>query len=115
MPLVFLALLSVAIRQRGPWGRVLQALAFVAGSCGGGALAWYSVPSEWTLPFQATLEAAVNAAKYGHAIEHSAEHILVFVTFACVVGGAVCAGITTGGLKLRFTESPVSPAPRTSR
>jgi hypothetical protein len=113
MPLVPSALLFVAIRKRGPWGRVLKALAFVVGSCGSGGLAWSSVPSEWTLAFWTTVQAAVNADKYGHPIEHTAENILVFVTFACVAGGALSAGITAGSLKLWFTAKPVSPTGRT--
>lgn len=115
MPLVSLVLLFVAICKRGPRGNFLKALSFVAGSCGSGALAWYLVPSEWSLPFRTTLEAAVNVEKYGHAIEHTAENILVFVTFACVVGGALCAGITAGSLKLWATVKPVSLDRETSR
>jgi hypothetical protein len=52
--------------------------------------------------------AAVNAEKYGHPIEHAAENILAFVTFASVVGGTLCAGITAGSLKSRSTLKPIS-------
>jgi len=115
MPLVALVLLFASIRQRGPWGMVLMAVSFVVGSCAGGALAWSSVPPDWSLPFRTTMEAAVNAEKYGHAIEHAAENILVFVTFASVVGGTLCAGITAGTLKLRSTVKPMSLSRETSR
>jgi hypothetical protein len=57
----------------------------------------------------------VNAEKYGHAIEHTAENILVFVTFASVVGGALWAGITAGSLKLLSTVKPMSLGRDTSR
>ncbi len=107
MPLVALVLLFTSIRKRGPWGMVLMAVSFVAGSCAGGALAWSSVPADWSLRFRTTMEAAVNTEKYGHTIEHAAENILVFVTFASVVGGTLCTGITAGSLKLRSMMKPM--------
>jgi hypothetical protein len=108
MPVVSLVLLFGRIRRRGPWRNVLIALSFVVGSIGAGAFAWYLVPTDWTLPFLTTLEASVNSAKYGHPIEHTAENILVFVTFACVAGGACCAGITAGGMKLWSRAAPMT-------
>ena len=114
MPLVLVGLLIAKLRTRNSWRSVLVALSFVAGSCGGGALAWYSVPSEWSLSLQTTLEAAVNVEKYGHAIEHTAENILVFVTFACVAGGALGTGVAAGGLKLRSNRKRLTPGPETS-
>ena len=107
MPVVSLVLLFVRIRKGGSWRGVLLALSFVVGSCVTGALAWHSVPSEWSLPFRTTLEAAVNSEKYGHAIEHSAENILVLLTFACVAGGALCAGIVRITSLTRTHSTPV--------
>jgi multisubunit Na+/H+ antiporter MnhB subunit len=101
MPLVLLVLVFDKLRTRRSWRGVLVALSFVAGTCGGGALAWYLVPSEWSLPFRTTLEAAVNAEKYGHTIEHTAENILVFITFASVAGGVLGASIAAVSPKLR--------------
>lgn len=116
MPLAALVLLFVRIRTRGPWGRVLLAVSFVVGSCAGGVLAWLSVPPDWSLPFRTTMEAAVNSEKYGHAIEHAAENILVFVTFASVVGGTLCAGFTAGSLKWSSTvRSRLNAAVRPAR
>jgi hypothetical protein len=115
MPLVALVLLFAKIRKRGPWVMVLMAVSFVVGSCAGGALAWSSVPPDWSLPFGTTMEAAVNAEKYGHAIEHAAENILVFVTFASVVGGTLSAGIMAGSMKLRSTVKPLSLSRETTR
>ena len=107
MPVVALVLLFARIRKRGPWGMVLMAVSFVVGSCAGGALAWSSVPADWSLPFRTTMEAAVNSEKYGHAIEHSAENILVLLTFACVAGGALCAGIVRITSLTRTHSTPV--------
>jgi hypothetical protein len=115
MPVVALVLFVTRIRKGGPWGTVLMAVSFVVGSCAGGALAWSSVPPDWSLPLRATMEAAVNAGKYGHAIEHAAENILAFVIFASVVAGTLCAGITAGSLKAWSTVKPMSPRRETSR
>jgi hypothetical protein len=101
MPLVLVALVLVKLWTRRSWRSAAIALSFVAGSCLGGALAWSLIQSEWSLPFWATLDAAVNSEKYGHPIEHAAENILVLVTFACVACGALGAGMAAAGPKLR--------------
>jgi len=62
---------------------------------------WYFVSLEWSLPFWTTVEAAMNVGKYGHAIEHTAENILVSVTFGCLGGGVLVAGITAVGARVR--------------
>jgi hypothetical protein len=93
MPIVLAVLVCMRLRTRGCGRGVLVALSFVLGACGGGILTWNLVPSDWSMPFRTTLEASVNAEKYGHVIERAAESILTVVTFACVFCG-ILSGIT---------------------
>ncbi|MBZ5618764.1 MAG: hypothetical protein LAQ69_08585 [Acidobacteriia bacterium] len=50
---------------------------------------WILVPRNWTLPFWTTLAATVNAAKYGHPVEHAAEGIVIWMMLGAVVGSFV--------------------------
>ena len=52
------------------------------------SLVWTLVSRDWALPFSKTLAATVNAEKYGHALEHSAEAIVIWIVFGAVVGSA---------------------------
>jgi hypothetical protein len=72
----------------------------VTGACGGGLLAWNMTPPGWSLPFLTTLAASANAEKYGHLIEHTAQDIVVGVTFACVSCGVLSAVTTAAGTKV---------------
>ncbi|MBZ5632694.1 MAG: hypothetical protein LAO55_06135 [Acidobacteriia bacterium] len=98
-PIVFLVLAFVHLRTRSR-GREVIALAFVLGSCAGGFLVWNLAPSGWSMSFWTTLQASVNAEKYGHPIEHAAENILVVVTFASVLCGLLSASAAAFGAKL---------------
>jgi hypothetical protein len=59
------------------------------------ALIWRLGSADWRLSFTTTLEASVNAEKYGHAIEHTAETMIVwllmFSTIAALIAGATTA------------------------
>jgi hypothetical protein len=70
------------------------------GALASGVVVWQLVPSEWTLPFWTTLKATVDAEKYGHAVEHYAEGVVMMMTFAAVIGGATCVGGVALGTKL---------------
>lgn len=72
---------------------VLVAGMFVAGAVGGSLVAWQFVPSDWTLRFQTTLKATVDAEKYGHALEHYAEGVVVMISSAALFGGSVSAAV----------------------
>jgi len=58
-------------------------------------LIWTLASADWHLSFLATLEASVNAEKYGHAVEHRAETmvvwLLIFSTFMALVAGGAAA------------------------
>jgi hypothetical protein len=60
------------------------------GGCLTGVLfVWALLPRDWTLPFWTTLAASVNAAKYGHPVEHYAQGVVVAMMFFAVVGGII--------------------------
>ena len=61
----------------------------LCGYIAGALFVWTLVPRDWTLPFWTTLAATVNAAKYGHPVEHYAEGIVIWMIFGAVVGAVV--------------------------
>jgi hypothetical protein len=100
MPVAFVVLGGIYLFT-GERGRgVLIAGFFVLGALASGFAAWQLVPSAWTLPFWTTLKATVDAEKYGHAIEHYAEGVVMMMTFAAMLGGAACAGAAALGTRL---------------
>ena len=74
--------------------------AFLAGALLSGSLAWHALPSEWSLPFWTTLRASANAAKYGHAVEHYAQGVVVMMASAAAIGGAACSAAVALGSRL---------------
>jgi len=106
MPGAFVVLGCICLFT-GKRGRaVLLTGFFIIGALASGFAVWQLVPSEWTLPFWTTLKATVDAQRYGHAIEHYAEGIVMMMTLAAVLGGAACAGaVAIGtGLLRRFAH-----------
>ena len=59
----------------------------------GGLLGWAAVPSAWTASLWTTIDASMNAARYGAAFEHTAERVLLYV----MIGGAMGALVGTVG------------------
>jgi len=55
---------------------------------------WRLISGHWSMSFLSTLEASVNAEKYGHPVEHAAESILVML--GCVHTDSDCP--TAAGL-----------------
>ena len=54
----------------------------------GAAVGWtLLLPPQWTASFWTTVEAAGNAAKYGHEFEHTAERALMYVLYPGVLTG----------------------------
>jgi hypothetical protein len=70
-------------RDRFIW---LARCAVVAGFLAGGAIGWASVPAGWTASIWTTIDAAGNAAKYGHPFEHTAEGVLMYFFSAALLG-----------------------------
>ena len=89
-----LVYITIALADRRyPW----SLRAPTGGLCGyvaGVLFVWTIVPRDWTLPFWTTLAASVNAAKYGHPVEHYAEGIVVAMMFCGVVGAAFGGTVT---------------------
>lgn len=73
------------------WRNVKIVSAFVVGCLAGGTLLWRFLLFRWDLSFWTTVQASVNAEKYGHPIEHAAENILVLIVFASIMSGIFSA------------------------
>jgi hypothetical protein len=73
---------------------------FILGALASAFAAWQLIQSQWTLPFWTTLKATGDAEKYGNAVEHNAEGVIMMVIFAGVPGGAGCAGAAALGTRL---------------
>jgi hypothetical protein len=78
----------------------LIAGSFILGALLSAVLVWQLLPSEWNLPFWTTLKASVDAEKYGHPVEHYAEQVVLLMTFAAMVGGAICSAAIAFSTKL---------------
>jgi hypothetical protein len=68
----------------------------------GSTVAWFLVPSVWTLSFPQTLAAAVDADTWGHPVEHYAESVLVMMMAVGLVVSALSG--SAAGLWLRFSS-----------
>jgi hypothetical protein len=73
----------VSKRGRLTW---LGPAAVASGFLAGGVIGWASVPSEWTASLWTTIDAAGNAARYGHAFEHAAERALMYFFVPALLG-----------------------------
>jgi len=58
------------------------------------AVIWKLGTADWSLSFLTTLDASVNAAKYGHPVEHRAEVRIVWLLLASTLVAAT-VGIFT--------------------
>jgi hypothetical protein len=101
------ALPVLALRKKGRNIAVLAA--FLIGGLLCGAPVWQAARPEG-LSTGESLKAGLTDAglrQYGHPIEHRAEVAICLTTYACVLGGAVCAGIASGGMKVMARRKPV--------
>ena len=57
----------------------------------------------WNLSFLTTLDAAANAAKYGHPVEHGAEVLLVWLVVVSTAAAAV-TGAATAAIRKSWTR-----------
>jgi hypothetical protein len=82
----------VAVRKNRLGIAVLSA--FLLGGLSAGALIWQTTRPEG-LAFRESLRAGLTdegRREYGHPIEHQAEVAICLSTYACVLGGGLCAG-----------------------
>ena len=83
---LFLAVFIVSLFRRRDRLINLAHLAVILGFLAGGGVGWASVPAQWSSSLWTTIEAAGNAAKYGHSFEHMAEHALMYFFYPAVLG-----------------------------
>ena len=57
-------------------------IAVTIGFLAGGVIGWVSVPATWTASIWTTIDAAGNSAKYGGAVEHTAERVLMWFFYS---------------------------------
>ena len=51
------------------------------------------MPAQWTASFWTTLDASVNAAKYGAVFEQAAERALMYFFFPAELGAIICGAV----------------------
>ena len=84
---ILIHLILTLADRRGP--RCFRVpIGMICGYVGGALFIWSLVPRSWTLPLT-TIEAALNAEKYGYAVEHYAEMTLLWLLFGAVLGAAI--------------------------
>ena len=101
-----LALPIVAVRKKRHAIAVLSA--FLLGGLFAGTLMWQTARPEG-LSLGESLKAGLTdegLREYGHPIEHRAEVAICFSTYACVLGGAVCAGVALATMKVMSRRKP---------
>jgi len=67
----------------------------------GGIVGWAVRPTQWTMTFGQTFDAAFNAAKYGNSVEHQAERVLMYPWYMAVLFCILAAGAVGLFLRLR--------------
>jgi hypothetical protein len=71
-------------------------LGFLAGGC----LGWALVPDIWPASLWVTIDAAMNAARFGDQFENLAEHVLMYPLYLGIVGATGAAVLSLLALKL---------------
>ena len=103
LPAVLIALCLKPRHIRRNRVALLVTLFIGAGYLLGGVIGWLLRPAQWGLAFGQTFEAAFNAPKYGDALEHQAERVLMYPMYMAVLCSiAVAAGM---GLMLRLRRA----------
>jgi hypothetical protein len=104
--LMFLAFLAVPAALARKYSRRAATLAaFLLGGLAAGAAVFMACrPQGFSLG--EALRASVDAETYGHAIEHAAENAICLSSFACVLGGALCAGVVLAVTRLIKKPKP---------
>jgi hypothetical protein len=76
--------------------------AFLLGGLSAGTLIWQAT-RPGGLAFRESLRAGLTdegLREYGHPIEHRAEVAICLSTYACVLGGGLCAGATLARMRI---------------
>jgi hypothetical protein len=97
---VILALPIIAMRRNRLGIAVVSA--FLLGGLLAGTLIWRTTRPEG-LTFRESLKAGLTdegLREYGHPIEHWAENAICLSTYACVLGGGLCAGATLASMRI---------------
>ena len=110
VPIAAIVFLASLFRRRDRLNG-LAALAVLIGFFACGIVGWALVPPQWTASFWTTVDASMNAAKYGSAFEHTAERVLMHFFFPAVLG-AVAAGVAS---LVAVWIVPVAPSARPVR
>jgi hypothetical protein len=69
----------------------LACAAIPVGYVAGGLIGWLNVPTEWETSLGMTIDATMNAAKYGSAFEHTAERVVIYFFIGGILGALVAA------------------------
>ncbi len=66
-----------------------------------GLVGWMLVPAVWPASFWTTVDASMNAARYGGQFEHLAEHALFHVVYLGMLGALLSAAASIVALRRR--------------
>jgi hypothetical protein len=97
-------IVAVARNRRG----VAALSAFLFGGLVAGTL-MFQVLRPGGLSFREGLRAGLTnegLRRYGHPVEHQAEVGICFSTYACILGGVLCAGGTLGTMRVMARRKP---------
>ena len=81
--------------------------AFLLGGLLAAALVWQTTRPKG-LTFRESLRAGLTddgLREYGHPIEHWAESAICLSSYAWILGGVLCAGVTVAGMRSRTRQS----------
>jgi hypothetical protein len=90
LPLV-VAALAVGARWSLRRTLVLAGIAVPLGYIVGSAVGWTAVPGAWRAPLAVTIDATMNAAKYGGAFEDAAENVVLYLLYGGILGALLSA------------------------
>lgn len=71
----------------------------------GGLLGWLCVPG-WMASFWTTVDATMNAARYGSAFEYTAERVVLYVIYGGTLGSLAAALVSMAFLKRTAFRKP---------
>jgi hypothetical protein len=92
-----IVLTALTIAARWGWSPAFAAAcaAVPLGYLVGGMIGWASVPPEWSASLLVTIDASMNAAKYGPTFEHTAERALLYFVYSGIIGALVTGAAST--------------------
>jgi hypothetical protein len=93
------ALFAVVLGRRDWRSVALAAVLFLAG----GVVGWLRRPPEWRYPLRQTIVMSMDAATYGHPLEHRAEQVLMWFVAGAFFGGV--ASLPASWIARRFQRA----------